>query len=103
MLPANPAINAALTATKGVFLQSGFNFTFPNVNVGRVLTDQESADIQQGRSKLFCVGFVSYFDTADRMRITGFCRALKFPRKTTARADNSRFRKFPDPDYEYED
>jgi hypothetical protein len=61
------------------------------------------ADINQGRSKLYCVGWLSYLDNAGRMRITGFCRVLEFPLKATSHADNSRFRIHPDSDYEYED
>jgi hypothetical protein len=87
----------------GIQLQTGLNFEIPNINIGRILTAEENADIQQGRSRLYCVGYVSYLDAAGRMRITGFCRVLNFPPNTTARIDNTRFRRFRDPDYEYED
>ena len=102
MLPAAPQINAAFQAG-GAIVRPGLNNQFGNLNTGRVLTAEDNADIQQGRSKLYCVGFISYLDGADRLRITGFCRVLKFPHNTTARADNSRFWPFDDPDYEYED
>jgi len=81
----------------------GLNLEFPNIDIGRRLTPEENVEIQQGRSRLYCVGFVSYLDRADRRRITGFCRVLTFPPNTTARIDNTRFRRFDDPDYDYED
>jgi hypothetical protein len=102
MLPADPHIPAAFR-TSEVFLQCGINQRIENIDIGRVLSDEENSSIQQEQSKLFCVGYVSYRDAAGRLRITGFCRVLVFPHNTTARADNSRFRIFKDPDYEYED
>jgi hypothetical protein len=103
-LPIEPRIHGSLILGQ-TQLQTGLNYEIPNINIGRILTPQENADIQQGRSKLYCVGFISYLDgaTPPRLRITGFCRVLKFPLNTTARVDNTRFRRFRDPDYEYED
>jgi hypothetical protein len=101
-LPIEPEIPAIFGAADER-LQSGLNYTFPNINNGRILNPEENSAIQQGRARLFCVGYVSYLDVAQRMRITGFCRVLKFPIDATARMDNCRFQKFEDPDYEYED
>jgi hypothetical protein len=79
-------------------LPTGRNLRIPNINIGRVLTTEENSDIQQGRSKLYCVG-----DAAKRMRITGFCRVLKFPPDAFTHVGNCRFMAVKDPDYEYED
>jgi hypothetical protein len=76
-----------------------------DIDTGITLTDKQNVEIHEGRCKLYCVGYISYFDGADppRMRITGFCRILTFPPNTTVRMDNTRFREFDDPDYEYQD
>jgi hypothetical protein len=100
----SPAINAVFKFG-GQKLPCGRNWPTHDINIGRALTAQENADIQQGRSKLYCVGFVSYLDGSDppRMRVTGFCRVLTFPQGAVAHIGNSRFRRFRDPDFEYED
>ena len=74
-----------------------------DVKNGIQLTDAENTDIQNGTSKLYCIGYVSYYDGARNMRITGFCRILEIPAAIGAREGNCRFLKFHDPDYEYED
>jgi hypothetical protein len=102
MLPVNPDINAIIQAG-GAALECGLNYTWYNIDIGRVVTAPENVEIQNKRSQLFCIGYISYFDAADRMRITGFCRLLDFPSNTTIRADNARFTIYEDPDYEYED
>lgn len=52
---------------------------------------------------LYCLGYVSYLDGAKNMRITGFYRVLEIRADALARLENCCFRKFDDPDYEYED
>jgi hypothetical protein len=101
-LPPAPDIDHVLQAN-GAAVRSGKNHRFPLINIGRVITAAENTEIQNKTASLFCVGYISYLDAADLMRITGFCRVLEFPHNTIARADNSRFRIFKDPDYEYED
>lgn len=100
-LPMQPAIPAAFA--QNVNLLSGRNYTFPNIDTELILSDRDNVSIQQGDAKLFCIGYISYFDQARRMRITGFCRELTFPENALAHRQNCRFRKFDDPDYEYED
>ena len=102
-LPIEPEIPAVFGAGKER-LRGGLNYTFGGINSGRVLTPRENDAIQKAEARLFCVGYVSYFDGADRMRITGFCRVLTFPKSASiAHRDNCRFSVFNDPDYEYED
>jgi hypothetical protein len=85
-------------------LEVGYNYTFPNININWSLNTKDHADIDQGSSELYCVGWVSYRDGAKQLRITGFCRVLKFPPTQVARTvENCRFRRFRDPDYEYQD
>jgi hypothetical protein len=103
MLPVNPDIPAALRVGGQFRLRSGLNHRFPNINVGRILTQAENVEIQNKGSRLFCIGYISYLDADNRMRITGFCRVLEFPHNATARADNARFTIHKDPDYEYKD
>jgi len=97
-----PKIDAVHRAG-GARLECGPNYEFPPYDNGTILTPEQNVEIQKGRSKLFCVGYVSYQDGAGRMRITGFCRVLTFPDAALAHIGNCRFRVFPDPDYEYED
>lgn len=101
LAPTIPIPNSANLG--GQKLNCGKNLTLSPLHTGTVLTSVENAEIQNGRSKLYCVGYISYLDGAERMRITGFCRVLTFPKNILALAGNSRFRKFVDPDYEYED
>jgi hypothetical protein len=101
-LPPDPSI-PAIANLGGQKLVCGKNLTLRGLDTGITLTDPENTAIQNGRSKLYCVGYISYLDGADRMRITGFCRVLTFPPNIIALAGNSRFRRFRDPDYEYED
>jgi hypothetical protein len=92
-LPLDPAITGR--GVSGGRVGCGLNWRIEKLDADRTLASQESADIQQGRSKLYCVGFVSYLDGSGRMRITGFCRVLNL--------QSGRFDKVDDPDYEYED
>jgi hypothetical protein len=101
-LPIDPHISA-LGNFNGYRLLCGRNAEMPNINNGTILTPQQNADIQQGRSKLYCVGYVTYLDGSNRMRITGFCRVLTFPSEALAHVGNCRFLVFKDPDYEYQD
>lgn len=101
-LPIEPAIPAIFNFSGGK-LPCGLNWETKGINTNRILTPEENADIQEGRSKLYCVGFLSYLDASGRMRITGFCRVLTFPQDALAHIGNCRFRVFDDPDYEYED
>jgi len=101
-LPIEPDIPTIINLS-GARLPCGFNWPIKGININRILTPEENADIQQGRFKLYCVGYINYLDASGRMRITGFCRVLTFPQDTLAHAGNCRFRVFDDPDYEYED
>jgi hypothetical protein len=101
-LPMDPGIPAIFNYGGGR-LACGRNWTVDNIDTGRVLTPEENADIQQRRADLHCIGYVSYLDASDRMRITGFCRVLVFPEDALADVQQCRWRVFPDPDYEYED
>lgn len=98
-IPDIPGVNVA-----GVRMPVGVWWTYPNIRNGTQLTDAEVADIQNGVCELYCLGFVSYYDDARNMRITGFCRILTLPPFPVPHTiQNCRFRKFDDPDYEYED
>jgi hypothetical protein len=103
-IPANTTINAVLSP-QGERIECGLNYRFTNIGDGTIITEDQNIGIQQERARLYCVGYVSYFDAAKRMRITGFCRVLTFPRSVAANrsAANCRFRIHEDPDYEYED
>jgi hypothetical protein len=101
-LPIEPDIPAIFGAGKAP-LESGLNYPFLNLTTKAVLSSAEYSAIQTNAADLYFVGYVSYFDGAERMRITGFCRVLDFPKNSVARPDNCRFRKFDDADYEYED
>jgi len=101
-LPPNPNIDLVHNF-KGTRLSCGRNLTIDRIETEPTLTAEQAADIQQGRSQLYCVGYLNYLDNAGRMRITGFCRVLTFPEGFLAHTDNARFRVFNDPDYEYED
>jgi hypothetical protein len=102
-LPPEPAIPAILWGPGEMLC--GLNLYFKNIGDGTILSDHDNVEIQNGRSKLYCVGYVSYLDSLKRMRITGFCRVLTFPGSILAMASNCRFRALdpPDPDFEYED
>jgi hypothetical protein len=101
-IPIDPNI-AAIRNLGGARLPSGLNWETKDIDTKMVLTAQDKADIQQGSSKFYCVGFVSYLDAASRMRITGFCRVLTFPPDGWTHIGNCRFRRARDSDYEYED
>ncbi len=99
VIPNIPNLNVA-----GQKLPVGVWWSYTNIKNGTQVTVAESADIQSGNSELYCIGFVSYYDGAKNMRITGFCRVLTLPPIQVSRTiENCRFRKFDDPDYEYED
>jgi hypothetical protein len=102
LIPIDPKIRA-LRRYQGGRLECGRNWTVENIDANFSLSNEQNTQIQNGQSKLYCVGYVSYVDSADRMRITGFCRVLTFPPDAVAHVGNTRFRKFDDPDYEYED
>ncbi len=96
--PDIPGLNIA-----GWRLIVGVWLTIPDIP-GPPLAQQQIIDIQNRRANLFCLGYVSYWDGANNMRITGYCRMLQLPKASTAplAIENCRFRPFDDPDYEYE-
>jgi hypothetical protein len=96
--PNIPGLNVA-----GQKLPVGVWWKISNIRNGTQLTNEDNTDTKQGRSKLYCLGYLSYLDGAKNMRITGFCRVLETPANVLARLENCRFRQFNDPDYEYED
>jgi len=100
-LPLEPRMPAIRNFNGGKLL-TGRNWEIPDINIGRTLDNAENVAIQNGSAKIYCVGWLSYLDSVDRMRITGFCRVLECPPSALARADNSRFRTHLDPDYEYQ-
>ena len=97
-IPNAPGINIG-----GSKLATGVWLTINGLRDGTRLTDQQVIDIEAGLSKLYCVGFISYLDAANKMRITGFCRVLTLPPIIQPIISACRFRKFDDPDYDYED
>jgi hypothetical protein len=101
-LPIRTAIKA-VRFYKDARLEIGVNYPLGDIE-GRTLSMKENADVQQERDELYCVGWVSYRDGLGDLRITGFCRVLRFPPVHVARTiENCRFRRFRDPDYEYQD
>jgi hypothetical protein len=104
-LPMEPDIKALFSSNKREEnrMTTGINYKFPPIAQGFALTIHQNKEIQQQTARLYCVGYVSYFDGANRRRITGFCRVLDFPKESYAHIGNCRFRTFHDPDYEYED
>jgi hypothetical protein len=95
-IPFDPSINAIVNASHE--LSAGFHLPFPPITDGTILSDEQVGAIQNGKSKLYCVGHVSYWDPAKRLRITGFRRVLTFPQSRPLR----RFSRFEESDYEYE-
>jgi hypothetical protein len=79
------------------------NWRINGITDGTVLTEAQNVAIQDGESRLFCIGYVTYLDAAQRLRITGFCRVMEFPVGALAHEGNIRFRRVDDPDYDYED
>jgi hypothetical protein len=97
-----PKIDATYRAGKEPLLP-GRNYEFPPYSE-TILTPELNVCVHNRTHKLLCVGYVSYLDASERLRITGFCRVLEFPENSAGpHKDNSRFRLFKDSDYEYED
>ena len=94
----------ALIRPQNLRIEFGLNSRFEGITDGTVITPDQKRSIQIETSKLYCFGYVSYFDAAG-MRITGFCRVLTFPQNIPINKSisNCRFRVFYDPDFEYED
>lgn len=87
----------------GAKMPVGVWWKYGGIRNGTYVTDAGNTALQKGQSKLYCIGYVSYYDGARNMRITGFCRVLESPTNFLVSVHNSRFRKFDDLDYEYED
>jgi hypothetical protein len=98
--PHIPAVRGVVIA--GGRMSSGIGWRIEGIEDGTVLTDAQNTAIQNGKAILYCIGYMSYLDASERMRITGFCRVLTFADDAII-AQNCRFRVFDDPDYEYED
>ena len=101
-LPLEPDI-PAIVNFGNARLPVGRNLPLRNLNANKILTGTENSPIQEGRAKLYCIGWISCLDEANRMRITGFCRVLTFPENVMADVEHARFRTHADPDYEYQD
>jgi len=101
-LPIDPDI-PTLVQIGGIPLTPGLNWQFPNIDTKTILTRGQADDIWRGKCDLYFIGYISYFDGAGRMRITGFCRKLKVPEKDWGDIRKCRFQVEKDPDYEYED
>jgi hypothetical protein len=101
-LPLEPDI-PAIVNFGNARLPVGRNLPLRNLNANKILTGTENSAIQEGRAKLYCIGWISCLDEANRMRITGFCRVLTFPENVMADVEHARFRTHADPDYEYQD
>jgi hypothetical protein len=103
LIPFDPKIKAIPFKPPGE-IECGRSWEMQGLTDGTILTPEQNVEIQQGRSRLLCIGYVSYLDAAKRMRITGFCRVMEVPATgILAHQGNVRFRRFPDDDYEYED
>ena len=104
-IPIEPNIPALPITVGGTRIQSGLNYKFLELKEGTVITPDQNIAIQRETAKLYCVGYVSYVDQAERMRITGFCRVLTFPKMASVNRSTGscRFRVHDDPDYEYQD
>jgi hypothetical protein len=104
LIPFDPHIPAIHFNPPNREITCGRSWEFQGMKDGTMLTPEQNVEIQEQKSRLYCIGYVSYLDAAGRMRITGFCRVLRFPLSSAlAYHGNVRFRRFPDPDYEYED
>jgi hypothetical protein len=74
--------------------------TFQGLTDGRTLTADEIAAIRDGRSRLYFIGSIAYYDaTRQHLRQTAFARYIKI----SGTNDAGRFEKECDPDYDYED
>jgi hypothetical protein len=103
-IPFNPRITGLNFDLPNREIECGRNWELQGLTDGTVLTPEQNVEIQQGKSRLYCIGYVAYSDKAGRLRITGFCRVLRFLKGSIlAHKDNGRFRKYPDRDYKYED
>jgi hypothetical protein len=56
----------------GYPLPTGISLKITGIQRDMVLNDEQNVAIQNGTSRLYCIGFVSYFDGVHRLRITGF-------------------------------
>ena len=99
-LPNEPGIRAIHTFTGGMKLVCGVNGEFKDIDTGQAPSSQEFDELQQQRTKLYCIGWISYLDGGNRLRITGFCRVME---GSLTDAFHARFYKVDDPDYEYQD
>lgn len=102
-LPATPPFqpHTILQSARRV-LPSGMTYEFVDVSDGRVLTDADNGALRDGKSRLFCFGYIDYLDMRGRIRKTAFCKVLKLVHPRTYQV-NARFVDHPDPDYAYED
>jgi hypothetical protein len=101
-LPIDPTI-PTLTPIGGRPLIPGLNWQYHNIDTKIIITRAQADDIRQSKRDLYFIGYISYFDGAGRMRITGFCRKLQVPERDWSDISKCRFYVEMDPDYEYED
>jgi hypothetical protein len=81
-------------------LESGI--TLPRPVCDGILDAQEVLDILWGRTVLYLIGTIEYWDYAG-LRQTAFCRRFTYENYPPAAGDMGRFIVECDPDYEYED
>lgn len=96
LLPA--AHECAFKRTITMLLKSGISGELPEL-VQSIDEDTEIA-VRNGKIDLYCIGFLHYFDGANNLRTTAFCRQLILASATRGRGN---FVKVENPDYEYED
>jgi hypothetical protein len=107
LLPAKPFFAGVMVFTTTVEeLPSGITLEFAKLIAHDKLSTADWISLRNGKSSLYCYGYVDYLDAANRLRRTTFCRVLR-PTDPNARlsSENARFAKLDpeDKDYEYQD
>jgi hypothetical protein len=78
-------------------LASGLSLPLPEYSFG--LTVEQDHNLRFQHCRLYCLGFVHYWDAVGRTRLTAFCRELEIGQS----ASTGRFVRCNEPDYEYDD
>lgn len=105
-LPAIPAFYSSQAIPLRGELPSGITLRISNISNNYKVSANERNSILKRLQKLYCVGYINYFDRKGRLRCTSFCRCFDPPRppyNNFSIKDYGRFRLVNDPDYEYKD
>lgn len=102
-LPPRPQYPEQPKAIEEPQLESGRWVALPRIVKKESISHEDNSKIRGGTHKLYCHGFVEYFDVEGRIRRTSFCRVWQPPDGPGAFSESGRFIAHDDPDYEYQD